>query len=316
MTTPVLFLDNASRHVGIAARDVAEQLATTLLSTLKGLRKINKRFALNTAVPIAQYQIADNWTLQAILGGNASKEEWEFIRHLSDRSPFAAEMEEGLLQEIKDIEFCTRAGKIPSAALAWAALLDSATVSFNAHPDWSGPWVETEYLALGDDDQLYESEKRVRNTSKVEHVDVHLDWLRLLGLSEDPSARQIWTERIDRYPGLRFLPRVENDLLALEGSGAPFRQALSALHALAEDVANWQQNQPWPEFSTKASPESETRRKLCWTEDEVSNAKECFDWHTRFTGGLAGRIHFRVDEVARNIVVAYIGGKLEKGIPS
>ena len=126
----------------------------------------------------------------------------------------------------------------------------------------------------------------------------------------------MWSERLERYPGLRFLSRTEKDLLALEGSGAPFLQALSSLQVLATDVANWKQNCAWPEFSTKTSPESDSRRKFCWTYDEISAARECFEWHTRFTGGLAGRIHFRVDEAARQIVIGYVGGKLEKEIPS
>ncbi|MDA8450524.1 hypothetical protein M5C97_17270 [Acidovorax sp. NCPPB 3859] len=61
MTTPVLFLDDASRHVGSIDRTRAEKTAMTLLSTLKRLRKINSRIALNTARPIAQYQITDDW---------------------------------------------------------------------------------------------------------------------------------------------------------------------------------------------------------------------------------------------------------------
>ena len=78
--TTVLFLDDASRHVGSINRERAEQTAMTLLATLKRLRKINRRIALNTAKPIAQHQIADNWTLQAVLGGSTFREEWDFIR--------------------------------------------------------------------------------------------------------------------------------------------------------------------------------------------------------------------------------------------
>ena len=96
MTTPVLFLDDASRHVGAVDRAQAERTALTLLDTLKSLRRINKKFALNTVKPIAQYQIAADWTLQSILGGASFREEWDFIRSLNDRSPFATGLEDGL----------------------------------------------------------------------------------------------------------------------------------------------------------------------------------------------------------------------------
>ncbi|XZG69056.1 hypothetical protein ACTSKR_10365 [Chitinibacteraceae bacterium HSL-7] len=313
--TPVLFLDDASRHFGSINRECAEQIAMTLLATLKRVRKINSRIALNTARPIAHYQIADDWTLQAVLGGSAFREEWNFIRGLSDRSPFSAELQEKMSQEIDGMEFCTRPGHLPSRALAWATLLDSATVSFNAHPDWSQAWVETAYRVLEDDGSLIDGEGRIKNTSLAVHADEHEDWLKQLGLAEAPTAAQVWNEKSDRFPHLRFLPRSEKDLAALDGSGAPFLQAMASLKALEKDVVDWKnKGRAWPEFSTKASGESEQRQKLCWVHDDVTGKEELFDWHVRFTGGFAGRVHFRVDAVNRVIVIAYIGGKLTRNI--
>jgi hypothetical protein len=314
MTTPVLFLDDASRFVGVADRESSHRIAMTLLDTLKRLRKCNKKFALNTVGPIANYQVADGFTLQSILGGVLFKEEWDFIRSLNDRSPFAAGLESSLLQEIELMEFRTRTGKVTSSALAWATLLDSATVSFQAHPDWSEAWVDAAFSVLEEDGEIRESEVRVRNASQVTHVDQHADWLKVLGLSEAPSAVEVWRERAERFPGLRFLPRVEKDLSALEGSGVPFLQALSALEALSKDVSNWKPESAWPVFSTKATPEAEQRKRLCWVVDDATEKKELFDMHTRFTGGFAGRVHFRVDAQGKSVVVAYVGGKLEQEI--
>ena len=314
MTTPVLFLDDASRYVGTVDRERAVQVARTLIATLRRLRKINNKIALNTARPIAQYQIADDWTLQAVLGGATFKEEWEFMRSLSDRSPFSAELSEEISQEIESMEFCTRPGAVLSNALAWATLLDSATVGFDAHSDWSQAWVDTTYRILDEQGNLLEVEGRVKNASQAAHADVHVDWLKAFALLIIPTAAQIWSERAERFPGLRLLPRMEKDLTALEGSGIPFLQAVASLEALAKDVADWPKGSPWPEFSTRASPESEQRQKLCWVRDDVTGKNELFDWHTRFTGGLAGRLHFRVDGASRSVVVAYVGGKLTRAI--
>jgi hypothetical protein len=106
---------------------------------------------------------------------------------------------------------------------------------------------------------------------------------------------------------------MERDLTALEGSGAPFQQAIASLEALAKAASGWKADRPWPEFSN-ATPESKTRQELCWVRDEITGKEELFDWHTRFTGGLAGRVHFRVDAANRVIVVAYVGGKLIRKI--
>lgn len=312
MTTPVLFLDDASRFGGQIDRARAESAAMSLIATLKALRKVNKKFALNTAKPISQYQISEDWTLQAVLGGREHNVEWEFIRSLSDRSPFAAGLE-GLLAEVNGLEFSTQTGKVSSSALAWAILLESATVSFDAHPDWSQSWVDAEYSELDDNGNLTESTARVRNASRVEHADDHVDWLKLLGLTPATTAAQIWNEKAERLPGLRFLPRVEKDIVTLEGSGAPFLQAISALEALSRAVVNWTPGVAWPQFSD-ATPEAEQRQRFCSVMDDVTAKKELFDWHSRFTGGLAGRIHFRVDTTNRQVVVGYVGAKLTRAI--
>lgn len=314
MTTAVLFLDDASRHIGAIDRARAEQTAMTLLATLRRLRRINSRIALNTVLPIAQYQIADDWTLQAVLGRTAFKEEWDFVRDLSARSPFSAGLKDGISQEVEDMEFRTRPGQVPSSALAWATLLDSATVSFDAHPDWSRGWVETSYRTLDDEGNLLEVDGRIKNACQAAHADEHVYWLKQLGLAAVPTSREVWGERADRFPGLRFLPRVEKDFAALEGSGAPFLRAIAALDALVNDVASWKIDSAWPDFSAKASPESEQRQKLCLVSDDATGKEELFDWHTRFTGAFAGRVHFKVDAANKSIVVAYVGSKLTQKI--
>ncbi|MXN31567.1 hypothetical protein [Delftia sp. CH05] len=217
-------------------------------------------------------------------------------------------------EEIAGMEFQTRPGKIYSSALAWATLLDSATVSFDAHPDWSKEWVEISFRRLDDDGNLLDIDSRTRNASQAAHADEHEGWLKLLGYTSVQSAAQVWREKEDRFPGLHFLPRVEKDLVALGGSGIPFQQAILSLASLAKDVDAWKVESPWPEFSSKASPEAETRQDLCWVMDDSTGKKELFDWHIRFTGGLAGRIHFRVDSANKRLIIAYIGGKLNRKI--
>lgn len=314
MAIPVLFLDDASKHAGPADRKTAHTLTLELLKTLKRLRKENKRFALNAVTPIAHYEVADGWSIRLILTGNEYREEWDFIRQINNRSPISDGIEAFLQQEMNGVECKTNGGQIESLALAWASFMDSATVSCYAQSDWLSPFVDIKFSCLQDDGSLVESPASVRNASKPEHIDSHIEWLRLLGLSSEPSAQQIWDEREVRFPGLRFLPRVERDLKLLEGASAPFIQAISTLTVLQDEVRSWPLSNPWPEFSTKTSPESDTRKKFCWVEDNVSGREEVFDWHKRFTGNFAGRIHFRVDVDARQIVVAYIGAKLTKNI--
>jgi len=314
MMTPVLFLDDASRSTEKITRERAEDIAKALLRTLSSLRRVNRNFALNTASPISQYQVAEGWTLQAILGGDSFKEEWLFIRDLTSRSPFSTGFENSLSDEISIMEFRTKKGDIESEALAWAALLDSATVGFQANPDWETSWIDTKFIQLEDDGELKEGSTLVKNASSQEHVDEHAKWLREFSLSDSQSASKIWEDRDILFPGIRFLPRVESDLIALEGSKSPFIQAIESIHALSKDVSDWPTDSNWPTFSRKATPEGEQRKALCWVHDDVTNKKELFDWHTRFTANFPGRIHFRVDGTSRIIIIGYIGMKLRREI--
>jgi len=310
----VLFFDGASQHPGAVDRNHAQQIAKTLIDTLRAIKKVNQKIALNTAHPIKQCQLAEGWTLQAILGGAGYKEEWEFIRHLNDRVPFSASLEEKMQLKIDSMECQSCPGGVLSAALAWAIVQNSATVSFDAHADWSRAWVAASYCTLDDLGNLHEQTTCVRNFSQPTHVQEHIEWLSALGLGNMPTAAQAWIERAIRFPGLRFLSRVEDDLTLLSSSGAPFFQALKTLSALSKDVTTWNENSAWPLFSQRASPESEGRQNLCWAYDERTGTRECFEWHVRFTGNFPGRIHFRVDEKDRSIIIAYVGRKLTQNI--
>ncbi|WP_227731169.1 hypothetical protein [Yersinia proxima] len=309
----VLFLDDASRFYEETSFNDAEIAALELINVLKGIRKINKKIAINTATPIHLYLVSNNYSLQQILRGNNYTEEWAFIRMLNDYSPFSVEVEK-YLEEVICSELRTEGNGIQSSALAWAMVLDTAVVSFNFNNDWSRSWVKVIYSTLDDNGEIISHNSRVKNACNENHLEEHTQWLRNLGLGSVPDVEKIWSERASLYPKLRFLPRVKKDLKSLENSGLPFTNAILALEILSKDAINWTVPSLWPVFSTKESPEGETRKRLCWVFDEDTSSEELFDWHIRFTGNVAGRIHFRVDQRNHNIVVAYIGAKTMKKI--
>ena len=154
----------------------------TLLHTLTRLRSINKKFALNAAQPISR--ISDCRQLDATICSrrhSLPRDQWTFIRMLADRSPYSAGMQDDLRREIDGAECHTRpAGVAIERVTRWLMLRDSATVSFDAHQDWSQAWVETTYSSLEHDDTILEMEGRVRNASQPGHADEHVDWLSYL----------------------------------------------------------------------------------------------------------------------------------------
>ena len=100
--------------------------------------------------------------------------------------------------------------------------------------------------------------------------------------------------------------------MGLNGSGAPYKQAINALDALNTDFDAWD-GKARLVFSRKVTPEDEQRKRLCFARD-VDDEKYCFDLHARFTGGIPGRIHFRLAAAERKAVIAYVGIKLDSKI--
>lgn len=152
--------------------------------------------------------------------------------------------------------------------------------------------------------------KDIRNVSCIDHLGEHETWLKTLGFDGLPSAKQFWDDAPARYPGLRFLDRVRGQINQLATSGAPYKQALSSLDLLNGDALSWN-GVGSPTYSAKvADGEHDQRRALSEFDDDVTGRRHEFDRHAYFTGGTAGRIHFRLSVEERKFVVAHVGFKL------
>lgn len=312
MTVPVLFLDSASGHSSEVDQETAIATAKSLIATLRAARRFNRKLALNTTDSLRHCPVSSNWTLGAALGGSAYREEWDFVRQLADRSPLSNGLEDWLTS-FAEIEVSTPSG-IVSQALAWAMILETGTISFGANADWREAWINALCLELDEAGDAQHSTRHIRNASSEYHLAEHEEWLRALGFDDLPSGRELWASREARFPGLRFLSRVEADIEKLSTTGAPYRQALDGLQLLSSDSLRWPAATAWPELSGRVTPEHSNRRKLCYATDEFTGKSELFDWHSRFTGGFEGRIHFRIDAAEHKIVVAYVGFKLSQPI--
>ena len=314
MSVPVLFLEVASAHKQPVGDREAISTSLQLIRTLRQLRKINSRISLNAAIRLPDCNVALGRTLSATLGAPEFRLEWEFLRLLATQSPLSVGMESSLpraeLTEAQlEGEQSFRGQE--EAALVWAHLLQTATVSFDTEMPWNQPWIDAHFQSLDDAGNLAEISERVRNASTPEHAIEHSDWLRALGFSVSPTGADFWASRDDRFPGLRFLDRVRSQIDDLATSGAPYKQALRSLESLNRDSINWG-GLGDPTYSEKvADGEHDGRRELSKFLDDVTGQKHFFDKHAYFTGGTAGRIHFRLAADEGKFVVAHVGFKLQ-----
>jgi hypothetical protein len=308
MAAPVLFLEPASGHRQAVHPSDAIKTAKQFIQTLRQARRINTKISLNSTVPLSNCELAPGQTLQILFAGPEYRDAWFFLKELKTKTPFSDGFEQWLSKaELTEVK--TSSGQL-SVALTWANLLDTGTISFHVQPEWLTPWVSADCFVLDEKGDLNCQKRKIRNASAPTHVDEHLTWLKTLGYEQLPTAKQFWAERESRFPGLRFLSRVKTQIDDLATSGAPYKQAMSSLELLNNDALTWQSPSA-PTFSAKvANGEHDQRRSLSKFHDELTDSEHEFDQHAYFTGGIAGRIHFRLANSENKFVVAYVGFKL------
>ena len=305
MPAPVLFLEATSGHSDDVSADIAAKTADRFVRTLVQLRRTNTRISLNTNIRLADCEIAPKITLRELL---SDRDTWLFLKELKAKTPFSEGVEQWI-RETEDSEARTSAGQI-SHALTWAHVLETGTVSFYGSIDWQAAWISATFTTIKADGDLSEQEVRIRNASDREHIDEHSGWLKSLGLQCFPSTTELWDDRNNRFPGLRFLDQVRKQLEDLATTGAPYQRALAQLATLSDDAVKWG-GIGAPSFSIKeAAGEHDQRRQLSKFKDDLTGSEHEFDRHIYFTGGIQGRIHFRLSEGEKKFVVAYVGLKL------
>lgn len=308
MPVPVLFLEANSGFEKDVEYDAAIAGAKLLVEVLRQARRINQKIGLNTAINIGDCQLRPGLTLRQLMSAPVYREEWRFLRVLSVKSPISNGYEDWIARA--DLKEASTPSGQASSALTWADLLESGTVSFHAGQEWLSAWIKANCFSLDEGGASLTRVKEIRNLSCLEHLAEHEGWLKALGFDELPSAKQFWEDAKSRYPGLRFLDRVQGQIIQLSTSGAPYKQALNSLDLLNEDALAWQ-GEGSPSFSAKvADGEHDQRRALSMFEDDLTKTKQDFSRHTYFTGGTAGRIHFRLSAEERKFVIAHVGFKL------
>jgi hypothetical protein len=133
-----------------------------------------------------------------------------------------------------------------------------------------------------------------------------------MSLPYDFSGHDLWKQRGELFPGLAFLPRVENDFAALPAGSPDLKQVRIRLRQLAQAARNWHDNGgAAPEWLSHVTPEGARRQKLCEFSD-FDGTVRCFDLHARYTPE-PGRIHMRLNQatIAPYVTIAYIGHKLK-----
>lgn len=306
----VLFLNELSTDSVALTQETARERVLCLLKVLKGIRKL-QQVALNSQQPLANTLVDARYTLSELLAGNEYKDEWRFLRGFANRSPFAADMDAAFSLQVQEVEYLYQGQT--AIGIGWVDQLDTALVSFPLEQFCELPFLSVLRQELDEEAEIQEVSVEVRHFVQPAHITVHSHWLQGYLFETLPSAGELWQQREMLFPHLRFLVRTEDDMAKLGVSGAAYHLVVQRLRELNQDIARWiETTAEWPEFSSKASPEGATRKQLCKVMD--NDVVHDFDWHLRFTGGIAGRVHFRICTQDKKAIIAYMGQKLDKPI--
>jgi hypothetical protein len=282
----ILFLNELSTVNIELDQFEARQRVLQLLNVLKDIRRQQQQVGMNSQVPLKDTLVDQRYSLAELLAGDEYRDEWRFLRGFANRSPLSAEMDTAFRLQVEEVEYHYQ--EQASIALGWADQLGTGVVSF---PDanWFDACLMVGKRELNEAADIQECTVKVRNFAQLEHVTDHRDWLQKISFEWFSDAGIFWQQRETFFPFLRFMKQTEGHMDTLRVSGAAYYLALKRLHELNQDITRWvESGSDWPEFSSKATPEDETRKHLCEVMD--NGEKHNFHWHLRFTGGIAGRI--------------------------
>ena len=230
------------------------------------------------------------------------------LRALVDRAPFEVDVQRIADETGGALEYRYR--EQVAIGLGLAAWNGDLAVGVE-RPPWQTEWVELQcYTVLEKDDGGVVDETTTvsaRHATDATHLQAHQDWLRPPARDLPRTPDELWLNRMQWYPNVAFIARVERQIRDLPAGSPALRQVAEKLASLQDALFNWN-GVGRPEWQIKVVPENEGRRRYCEFED-LDGEKRLFELHVRYAPG-PNRIHFRLDAAAHRIVVAHVGRKL------
>jgi hypothetical protein len=278
-----------------------------LVALLHQVKRYRSDVALVTEARFTDLLIGDGYSVREWAGDGRNRDAFRFLLSLRNHAPFA-DVAPPELRDEADYRYKDR----PAKGLGIAHLVGGLAISLRLAPSWEAHWLYLTQQTLAETDAgevtLAETEVEVRHACLPAHVDEHRQWMTDSELSRIDSGSRLWEARADLFPHLRFLARVRDDLTQLSVTWLhPVKERLAELELAACD---WRPAvEAAPQWRSKITPDSDSRKELCRFEDDLDGLTYVFDLHARFTPH-AGRLHFRLDRALQRLVIAYIGRKL------
>lgn len=303
----LVFLNELSYRETDARHEEITAALDDFVLLLREIRRHRSDTALVTEAALFDLDIGTGFSMRQWAADGRNRDIARVIRTLRNRAPSGSV----LASEVRDTVEYIYDGRT-ALWLGVAQVSEGLAVSLRLSPLWDASRLLLRRRSLAENDAgdafLEHTDEQVRHASRMCHVVEHCHWMCATGLRDVSIGSELWRVREDVFSYLRFLPRVAEDLDGLRKEW--IRPTKELLADFQEAVARWDPAQePTPTWPTKVTPEHKKRKGLCWFDDPVAG-RALFDWHARLTPG-AGRLHFRWDATKREVIIGYVGQKLE-----
>lgn len=281
------------------------------LVVLRLVRRRRPKAALVTEEPVGDLPLAVDYSVRQWAADARNRDKWRYLLAIANKAPFRMVLPDE--REPEDVEYQCAGRRV--RGLATAHLVGGLAVSLPLDAEWDTAAIalERQWLDAEEDSgiELKSETVTVPHVSRSPHVGVHEDWIRTSTLLAVQSGVELWDQRADLFPNIQFLPGVEEQLAGL--APAHLAQVRKRLDELDKAAADWRPGESAsPVWASKVTGESLTRAELCTWED-LDGVRREFGLHARYTGGIAGRIYFRLVPADGALRVAHVGVKRMTG---
>ncbi len=196
--------------------------------------------------------------------------------------------------------------------LGWASNELENIVALSLHSEvWDRTYYNVKLTRLNEDAMENVVNTTTRNIATLSHINIHHDFLS--SCRSIPHNGKVLSSILGALcPNLVFSKAAVSQIRE-QKSEDTIAQIYFRLREMQRVAAIFNQHCCPASFTTKASPESDTRKKLFasrLTFEFGSGKSYLCSWHLRFTPG-AGRIHFFHEPSEKKIYVGYIGVKIQ-----
>lgn len=246
-----------------------------------------------------------------------------YLRMLNDKSLVDEDMKSVLINRLETLEpedeledkhmtFSMKYEDKNCKGLGWASIELENTIALSLHPKiWERSFYDLAITRLNDDAEKYEVNTTTRNITTKGHIETHRDFLS--SIRSIPRNGKILANTLaESFPNLVFSKPAVIQIKEIKSEDTTI-QVYFRLQDLQRAAAIYNEHCSPQDFTTKASPESDTRERLYssqLTAQFEGNKSYLCSWHLRFTPG-AGRIHFYHEPTEKKIYVGYIGAKIQ-----